>query len=250
MEGNGDVRRGGGGAADASARVYRALLGAYPRGFREEYAGEMALAFRDLCREERERRGSAGLVAVWIRALPDLVAGAMAERSKVMAGTVSAVGGRASLRNLMALNGALLIVSGLAMFVAALPVLLAYGLLEPGQVPGAGGSQAEWLAVLPVKLVTQTMGAFAVCFGMLLLAARRASWKRGSALSGALGAGNALLALCAFLNTAQYPSAAGWATSAVLLALALGYAYFRATAPRFDPAGSAVVSAGPGESAG
>lgn len=167
-----------------------------------------------------------------------------------MAGTVSAVGGRASLRNLMALNGGLLIVSGLAMFVAALPVLLAYGLLEPGQVPGAGGSQAEWLAVLPVKLVAQTMGAFAVCFGMLLLAARGASWKRGSALSGALGAGNALLALCAFLNMAQYPSAAGWATSAVLLALALGYAYFRATGPRFDPAGSAVVSAGPGESAG
>ena len=247
MDGRRDRRRESG-AADASVKVYRVLLGAYPRGFREEYAGEMALAFRDLCREKREREGRAGLVAVWIRALPDLVAGAVAERSKVMGSAISVVGKLVSLRSLMALNGALLIAWGLAMFVDALGVLLAYGLLEPGQVPGPGGSQAEWLAVLPVKLVTQTLGAFAVCFGMLLLATCGASWTRGPALSGALCAGNVLLALSSFLNTAQYPSAVGWVTSAGLLALSLGYAYFGATAPR-APA-SLVTTTEPRRSAG
>ncbi len=63
-----------------SERAYRALLFAYPRGFRREYGQEMACAFADLCEEERERRGTIGLLLLWARALLDLFANALAER--------------------------------------------------------------------------------------------------------------------------------------------------------------------------
>ncbi len=47
-----------------SERVYRLLLLAYPRGFRQEYAAEMFLVFRDTYRE-RARRGVLGLARLW-----------------------------------------------------------------------------------------------------------------------------------------------------------------------------------------
>jgi serine/threonine protein phosphatase PrpC len=55
-----------------SERLYRALLRAYPRAFREEYAGEMLLVFRDASRGAVGRRGTAGLLALWGNLLWDL----------------------------------------------------------------------------------------------------------------------------------------------------------------------------------
>jgi hypothetical protein len=39
-------------ALRVSERVYRALLAAYPKGFRDAYGQQMEQTFRDLCRDE------------------------------------------------------------------------------------------------------------------------------------------------------------------------------------------------------
>ena len=72
-------------AVQASERAYRSLLRAYPRGLRDEYGDEMALCFRDLCREELEDRGRRGLAALWAYTLPELIYTAFQERSKKLA---------------------------------------------------------------------------------------------------------------------------------------------------------------------
>lgn len=63
-----------------SERVYRLLLLAYPREFRRDRGVEMAQVFGDLCREEKRRSGAIGLMRVWVRAVPDLVSTAFAQR--------------------------------------------------------------------------------------------------------------------------------------------------------------------------
>jgi hypothetical protein len=71
-------------ALGASERAYRSLLRAYPRELRDEYGDEMALSFRDLCREELEEHGGTGLAALWVRTLPELLYTAFKERSNTM----------------------------------------------------------------------------------------------------------------------------------------------------------------------
>ena len=63
-----------------SERVYRVLLLVYPREFRDSYGPQMTQVFGDLCREEKRRSGASGLMVVWVRTLPDLVATAFVER--------------------------------------------------------------------------------------------------------------------------------------------------------------------------
>lgn len=48
-----------------SERLYRFLLRAYPRAFREEYASEMLLVFRDAYREALIERGASGVLRLW-----------------------------------------------------------------------------------------------------------------------------------------------------------------------------------------
>ena len=72
-------------AVEASEWAYRSLLRAYPRELRGEYGGEMALCFRDMCREELEDRGGTGLAALWVRTLPELLYTALKERSNTLA---------------------------------------------------------------------------------------------------------------------------------------------------------------------
>ncbi len=48
-----------------SERLYRLLLFAYPRAFREEYTSEMLLAFRDAYRETSCRQGTPGVLRLW-----------------------------------------------------------------------------------------------------------------------------------------------------------------------------------------
>jgi protein phosphatase len=54
-------------------RFYRLLLRAYPRPFREEYADEMLLVFRDAYRETLRREGKPGLLRLWGDLLSDFV---------------------------------------------------------------------------------------------------------------------------------------------------------------------------------
>jgi hypothetical protein len=60
-------------------RVYRALLTAYPKEFRDAYGSQMEQTFRDLWRDERRRR-VLGLVRLWARVLLDLASTAVAQR--------------------------------------------------------------------------------------------------------------------------------------------------------------------------
>jgi hypothetical protein len=66
-------------AAIWSARLYRALLVAFPAPFRRAYGDEMARAFRDLCRDAWRTGGAGGVLALWPRALRDLLLAASAE---------------------------------------------------------------------------------------------------------------------------------------------------------------------------
>ena len=49
----------------ASERVYRWLVGVYPKEFRSEYGQEMVQAFRDRCREELSRGRISGVIGLW-----------------------------------------------------------------------------------------------------------------------------------------------------------------------------------------
>lgn len=49
-------------ASAISERLYRLLLHAYPRTFREEYASEMFLVFRDAYRETSRQQGTLGVL--------------------------------------------------------------------------------------------------------------------------------------------------------------------------------------------
>lgn len=60
--------------------IYRTLLVLYPKQFRDAYGAQMAQVFRDAYREAVERSGVAGLVALWMRTLLDLLFTAFAER--------------------------------------------------------------------------------------------------------------------------------------------------------------------------
>jgi putative ABC transport system permease protein len=60
-------------------RLYRLLLCAYPREFREDLGGEMAALFRARLRDEA-RRGRAARARFWARTLLDVLANAGAER--------------------------------------------------------------------------------------------------------------------------------------------------------------------------
>lgn len=69
----------------ASARLYDALLGLYPRAFRRRYGAEMRRDFRELSREGLEEGGVTELARVLAEALPDLALTALEERSTVLA---------------------------------------------------------------------------------------------------------------------------------------------------------------------
>jgi hypothetical protein len=63
-----------------SARLYRALLIAYPAPFRHKYSDEMARTFRDLCRDAWRAGGASHVLALWPGAARDLLLAASAER--------------------------------------------------------------------------------------------------------------------------------------------------------------------------
>ena len=67
--------------ANASERIYAALMRVYPRAFRAQYGDEMVDYFRDRLRDERARAGRIGVAQLWTRALLDLASAAIHEHS-------------------------------------------------------------------------------------------------------------------------------------------------------------------------
>ena len=67
-----------------SERVYRLLLLAHPRSFRDAYAREMIQTFRDCYRVARERDGVLGVAWLWSGLLSDLAVAATAQRLRAL----------------------------------------------------------------------------------------------------------------------------------------------------------------------
>lgn len=63
-----------------SEQVYRLLLCLYPQGFRRLHEEEMALDFRDLCRDALGGQHDESLVGLWLRTTADLLSSAIRER--------------------------------------------------------------------------------------------------------------------------------------------------------------------------
>ena len=63
-----------------SVRIYRALLVAYPKKFREHYETQMVQVFRDSFRYEYHRNGMSGVIDLWLHSFVDLVFTALIER--------------------------------------------------------------------------------------------------------------------------------------------------------------------------
>jgi len=63
-----------------SVRVYRALLVAYPKKFRENYGAQMVQVFRDSLRYEYHRNGVSGVIDLWLHTCADLLVTALIER--------------------------------------------------------------------------------------------------------------------------------------------------------------------------
>jgi len=63
-----------------SVQIYRAMLVAYPKKFREHYETQMVQVFRDSIREAYHHNGIPGVVDLWIHTFVDLVFTALMER--------------------------------------------------------------------------------------------------------------------------------------------------------------------------
>ncbi len=63
-----------------SVRVYRALLVAYPKKFREDYETQLVQVFRDSFRDEYHRKGMPGVIDLWLHTFADLLVTALMER--------------------------------------------------------------------------------------------------------------------------------------------------------------------------
>lgn len=57
----------------ASERIYSWLVRLYPAPFRAVFGNSMKQVFRDQCLDAVQRKGTKGLVALWLRVLPDFV---------------------------------------------------------------------------------------------------------------------------------------------------------------------------------
>jgi hypothetical protein len=108
-----------------SVHVYRALLVAYPKKFREHYETQMIQVFRDSFRYEYHRNGIFGVIDLWLHTFADLLVTALIER--LMAGSrymfspkVTLWGGVAGL-----FSGMLWMMTGLAPLSGATTMVLA-----------------------------------------------------------------------------------------------------------------------------
>lgn len=69
---------------NASCRLYRGLLRAYPSAFRRAFAHEMQQVFRAGCQAALRERGVCGLLTYWGLVLSDLTLTALQERMATM----------------------------------------------------------------------------------------------------------------------------------------------------------------------
>ena len=63
----------------ATLRMYRLLLGFFPRAFRADYGADVLQVFRQCCDDAYRERGAAGVLRLWLPAIADLFTGAVAD---------------------------------------------------------------------------------------------------------------------------------------------------------------------------
>ena len=63
-----------------SVRIYRALLVAYPKKFRDHYETQMVQFFRDSFQEAYQDKGMSGVIDMWLHTCTDLLVTALIER--------------------------------------------------------------------------------------------------------------------------------------------------------------------------
>src|ERR1051326_1611361 len=73
----------------SSQKLYERLLALYPKAHREEYGPPMAQLFRDQSRDAWRSARRWGLVALWLRVLPDLLKTSMLEHLSELKGKKS-----------------------------------------------------------------------------------------------------------------------------------------------------------------
>ncbi|HEY6581455.1 MAG TPA: hypothetical protein VIZ60_10030 [Rubrobacter sp.] len=172
-------------AVSGSERIYRALLAAYPKEFRRAYGSEMAQVFRCMCREEVVSGGRGGLARLWVRTLLDLLATALAERTKRALGRSTLLGSSSKLVGWSGLAAA-----------AGGALLIAYGVLSwvkdallYGEVNAIGGVKQgpQWaLGIMQDVSYLLFLVGLAGLFG-LLERARRARPRQATSAARRLG---------------------------------------------------------------
>ncbi len=103
-----------------SLRTYRRLMRLYPPRFRAEYGEEMLHVFCDTARAEQQRRGTLGVLALWLLVTPDLVCSAA--REHYLEGFAAV---RAQIIRTLALGG-----------LAGGVLMIAYSVVAHGRRPG------------------------------------------------------------------------------------------------------------------
>ena len=179
-------------AVSGSERLYRALLAAYPKEFRRAHGREMAQVFRYMCREEVVSGGRGGLARLWVRTLLDLLATALAERTKQALGWSTLLGSSSKLVGWSGLaaaaGGALLIVYGVLSWVNEARL---YG--EMNELSGVKIGPQWALGLMQDVSYLLFIGGLAGLFG-LVERARRARPRQATSTSRSLG-----LAYCSAL---------------------------------------------------
>lgn len=181
-----------------SVRIYRALLVAYPKMFREHYETQMVQVFSDSMKEAHRQAGIFGLIDVWLHTFGDLLVTAIAEhlleRSQFMFSP-----------KVILWSGVSSAFGGLFWLMFSLMVAL----------PNSYGG--EWTIVFALALGIS---------GLVALYSRQVEQGRRSGLAGLalaiVGTGLALYALWSFVPT--HPETDPIGTAPIALHLALGLA--------------------------
>ena len=153
-----------------SVRLYRALLVAYPKKFREHYETQMVQVFRDSFRYEYRRNGVSGVIDLWLHTCADLLVTALmeriSERSQYMfspkiilwGGVAAAFGGVFWLMTLIASSG------GLATFGLAVALGLG-GLAGLYSLPSGGRAGKLALAGFVLGIIGAGLALAALWWG-------------------------------------------------------------------------------------
>jgi hypothetical protein len=140
-------------------RLYRTLLLAYPRAFRQVYGADMVQVFGDRLRAERERRGRRASIGVWFLTLLDLFKTAPLQRmEKKMTreaafAVLLAVGLAAAVAIFVAgAGGSIVFAAALGAFIIAALALGFTGAFKKerskGSTPAGKFSARDWWVVL------------------------------------------------------------------------------------------------------